>query len=461
MEASHSHFFQTGFQLGNVSGFIRVGLEQSISKIRELASSAGSLANKRDVVLLERPEGLRFSPVLANKRLSLQAGEGSSGHSVNMPVLAKPAMVSPPPPVSIRHPIHHSTGVGLGIIPDGRTTPTTRVELNRPNRVEIIRSNLASKGFPPEVVELLMAGSRASTQTAYQSAWVSWCDWCSGHNIDPMSGALNTILKFLTDMFRSGKAYGTLNIFRSMLSSTLPPVDSFPVGQHPMVIRLLKGIYNSKPPTPRYSVTWDVDQVLRYFDTLEPNPDLPLKVISKKLALLLAITLMLRVSEIATISKQSVCITEEKVTFSLLKPRKAQKTGAPHSFSIKKFRANPKLCPVSCFGYYVFLTDTMRSDLNSDSLFMALLKPHRPVTGATIGRWIKEMMSLSGIDTSVFKAHSTRGAAASRAAGAGVPIDSILSAAHWAQESTFKKFYCREVQLPSISNIILESLQSG
>ena len=53
-------------------------------------------------------------------------------------------------------------------------------------------------------------------------------------------------------------------------------------------------------------------------------------------------------------------------------------------------------------------------------------------------------MKESGID-SMFKAHSTRGAAASKAASSGVKVDSILQTAHWARESTFTKFYRREV----------------
>ena len=61
----------------------------------------------------------------------------------------------------------------------------------------------------------------------------------------------------------------------------------------------------------------------------------------------------------------------------------------------------------------------------------------------TISRWIKKVLSNSGIDSNVFSAHSTRGAASSSAFGS-VDLDSILSNADWSSGRTFKKFYHSE-----------------
>ena len=41
------------------------------------------------------------------------------------------------------------------------------------------------------------------------------------------------------------------------------------------------------------------------------------------------------------------------------------------------------------------------------------MKPHKPVSSSTLGRWIKTVMTDSGIDTSLFKPHSVRGASTS------------------------------------------------
>ena len=57
-------------------------------------------------------------------------------------------------------------------------------------------------------------------------------------------------------------------------------------------------------------------------------------------------------------------------------------------------------------------------------------------------------MGKAGIDTSVYKAHSTthRAAATSAAKGKQVPIDTILSAAGWSSESTFARSYDKPIQ---------------
>ena len=55
-------------------------------------------------------------------------------------------------------------------------------------------------------------------------------------------------------------------------------------------------------------------------------------------------------------------------------------------------------------------------------------------------------MDKAGIDTSIFKAHSTRGAAASAAAAAGITTADILKAADWGSESVFTKFYYKPLR---------------
>ena len=63
-------------------------------------------------------------------------------------------------------------------------------------------------------------------------------------------------------------------------------VEGISIGQHPLVTRLIKGVHNSRPPKPRYTVTWDVDTVLRHLRALGDNDSLTLRALSKKLALM-------------------------------------------------------------------------------------------------------------------------------------------------------------------------------
>jgi len=55
------------------------------------------------------------------------------------------------------------------------------------------------------------------------------------------------------------------------------------------------------------------------------------------------------------------------------------------------------------------------------------------------------LLSAAGIDTSHFKAHSTRSAATSKAKLQGLSVEQIVHKANWAGAKTFAKFYDKEV----------------
>lgn len=73
-------------------------------------------------------------------------------------------------------------------------------------------------------------------------------------------------------------------------------------------------------------------------------------------------------------------------------------------------------------------------------------KLHKPVSTNTIVCWLKNVMAKEGIDTSVYKAQSTRAAVTSAAKGKQVPIDTILCTVGWSSESTFVRFYDKPIQ---------------
>ena len=98
------------------------------------------------------------------------------------------------------------------------------------------------------------------------------------------------ITALLAHSFDKGLEYRAINTYRSALSGFLPPIEGFPVGQHPLVVRLLKGILNLRPALPRYEQAWDVNVALDFLRSLPTNEALPLSTLSQKLALLLSLT---------------------------------------------------------------------------------------------------------------------------------------------------------------------------
>ena len=108
-------------------------------------------------------------------------------------------------------------------------------------------------------------------------------------------------------------------------------------------------------------------------------------------------------------------------------------------FFFPSIKDDPRICPVVTLKAYEEHTKGFR-ELQS-------AKPKTlPVTSSSIARWLRAIMEDAGIDISIFKSHSVRGATCSKAAGAGVTTKQILKAADWSSEGTFQKFYHRDLE---------------
>ena len=127
---------------------------------------------------------------------------------------------------------------------------------------------------------------------------------------------------------------------------------------------------------------------------------------------------------------------------------KGSRPKKPHmEICLPSFPEDPTLCSFSYCEEYIRRTQTHRPDSSSkDLLFSSYIKPHKPVKICTIARWVKEVLSLSGIDISQFSAHSTHSASTSTAFKSGVPISDIMKVADWTEVSTFKTFYQKPIK---------------
>ena len=96
---------------------------------------------------------------------------------------------------------------------------------------------------------------------------------------------------FLTELFDKGLQYRTINTHCSAISMThiYLPLDGSLIGSHPLVSRFMKGVFQSRPPCPRYLATWDVSVVLSHLRSLSPKEDLSLKDVTFKLTMLMAL----------------------------------------------------------------------------------------------------------------------------------------------------------------------------
>ena len=287
-----------------------------------------------------------------------------------------------------------------------------------------IRRFYEKQNFSKESIEILCASWRNSTKYQYEIYFKKWISFCNRQNLDPFSYNEINCVHFLTELFHQNKSYSAINTARSALSTFLYNNSGLTIGNSPPVKRLMKGIFELRPSTPRYNFIWDVSIVLDFLKNFYPLEDINFNILSYKCVMLLALASMQRVQTLHVIDVNDVNFVNDSVMIPIKKLLKQFNARNNKLMIYLKSFDDPVICPVLTLKHYITMSQKLRGDNNQ--LFISFQKPHKPVSKSTLSRWIKRVMEESGIDTTCFKAHSTRAAASSAARSENIPIDDIL-----------------------------------
>ena len=189
------------------------------------------------------------------------------------------------------------------------------------------------------------------------------------------------------------------------------------------------------------STIWDPSTVLHYIRSLPDNSQLSLLQLSKKCAMLIALATAQRTQTLKCLSVNNMTITKHAVTF-VISDRLKQTVGDRYMplIYLPKFE-DRKICVWRCVLAYYLRTREVRT---SNQLFVTSTPPYRAVSVTTVGRWIRDILQDAGVNTAVYKVHSTRSAASSKAR-LFLPLEKVLEAADWLSEKVFASHYCREL----------------
>lgn len=297
------------------------------------------------------------------------------------------------------------------------------------------------RGAPSASLNLLMASFAENTLNQYNSALKAWWIFCEVNHYNFFEANVSQVIEFLTEKFESGAGYSTLNTIRSALSLIL---DSS-VTTHVIISRLLKGAYKLNPPAPRYNTTWDPMIVINYLSDFYPCDDICLRDLSFKTIALLAIASAQRMQTLSMIKIENISIESDYIIIKVVDLIKTSRPGGYQPLIRLPFiRENPKICPALTLQSYINKTFHIRNN-TTNNLFISFRKPHNKVGSQTLAHWVKTVLQKSGIDTSIFGAHSTRHAATSAARRNGVSLQVVRRAAGWSDTSNvFLKYYNRD-----------------
>ena len=299
------------------------------------------------------------------------------------------------------------------------------------------------KGFDLSTVLLIMDSWRPSTKKLYTTYLNKWALYCVEREVSITTPSLPQACRFLRLLADQGLGYAAINSARSALSAVLCKFDGDTFGSHPVVCRLLKGVYERNPPKPRYSEFWNVNAVFQLFLTWGKNADLSLKFLSLKLAVLLLLVTSQRGQTIVNLCIDDITVSKE-IVFRMKTLLKHNRVGDPlDSLTLRPYSACKELCVVRTLKMYLKRTQFIRS---YSALLLSFARPHKPISRDTLSRWTLIVMKMAGLDTEKYKLHSTRGASTSAAKRLGVPINVIMRQASWKSVSSFAKYYDKKIE---------------
>jgi hypothetical protein len=272
------------------------------------------------------------------------------------------------------------------------------------------------------------------------------------------------ICDFLLGLFKSGTSTSSLNVARSAISFF--SLNLLDITNNPILGRLFKYFYNTRPLRPRYLTYWPVAKLLNFLSEWHPIHNLTLRQLTLKTAALLALTTSDRGQTIHLLNIENTAISDNGISFVIFDKLKTTRRVLKPKVVECTNSEIPSLNVAEYLTAYLNKTFTLRAaqvrqgNPKPTQLFLSWATK-KPVTRQTIARWLTTTLRLAGIDTTQFTAHSYRGAGLSAAHSRGASIDKIVASGNWKDAETFHSFYSAPDQDSSVGQIILRHFESG
>ena len=132
------------------------------------------------------------------------------------------------------------------------------------------------------------------------------------------------------------------------------------------------------------------------------------------MTMLIALLSGQRCQTIPAMDTTTMVLSADKCVFCIYELLKTSRPGKHYGrLELRAYADDKRLCVVNLLQEYVQRTLKFRG--NNAQLLWSYHKPHNPVSTATIGRWLKEVLQRAGVDIQKFSGHSTRSAPVSAA----------------------------------------------
>ncbi len=153
------------------------------------------------------------------------------------------------------------------------------------------------------VRETIDSARALSTRKLYSSKWRVLKSWCLVNAVDPVNCLVGSVLEFLQHKFSAGAAATTLRVYVAAIAARRDS-DDVPLGRHRLVSSFMRGAKCLRPVRPPSFPSWDLSVVLKGLlePPFEPLESDPVRILTLKVTLLLALASFKRVGDLQALS---------------------------------------------------------------------------------------------------------------------------------------------------------------
>jgi integrase len=289
--------------------------------------------------------------------------------------------------------------------------------------------------FDLDVWNTILSSVAPSTKTSYQNVFFQFVKYFESRNLNFSSLNVQTILSFLQTFV--GKSESRIKTVVAALKFFLKVYNRTDLVSHPLITMFGKGAQNLAPlPREKISI-WNPELVL---SRLNDRP-LPSSFLScaKEAILLLLLATGWRVDDVWKLANRFESDESSARFFFRLKRKCRVKKKITLSQSVNRFLSNVRVCPIAAMLRFLEKAELIRKQ---PSLSLFVSSTGNPASKDTLRKWTEDLLGQVGVFVS---AGSCRSASTSAAFSRNRSIDDIMKSAGWSSESTFRRFYQRDV----------------
>jgi hypothetical protein len=244
------------------------------------------------------------------------------------------------------------------------------------SRLDDLRGYWGVNAVSDRSFRLISAGWKQFSEDCYERAWQSFKAFFRSSSIPFHQASLRNILDYLTHLYDCGLSWSFIGIHRSTISMMMAPIDGVRVGDHPLIKRLMSGVFNERPSRRANPELWDPLKVLSVFQHRPVS--LPLSSLMRKGTFLMAIATAKKPSERVALLCDDNHFRWEGENLCFV-PSRLTKTDRPGHlappFYVKPWKEDLCVCPVETVRLILLEHDRLR--LQHIAIFFSWTFPHK------------------------------------------------------------------------------------